>query len=59
MLTWVLIIIIGALAIGFWFYSDFGDASDFRTGAFLGGLGGFFLGLVIVVIMSALRQTQP
>ena len=30
MLTWALIIIIGALALGFWFYSDFGDASDFE-----------------------------
>lgn len=59
MLTWALIIIIGALALGFWFYSNFGDASDFRTGALLGGLAGFVVGLVIVPIMSGVVSFSP
>lgn len=58
MLTWIIIIIIGALALGFWFYRDFGDASDFWTGALVGGLVGFLLGLLVVAIMSGIVSSS-
>lgn len=59
MLTWILIIIIGAVAVGLYFYSDFNDASDFRSGALLGGVLGFLAGFLVVCIMSAVVSSSP